>query len=316
LGTRGYRAIELARIYRNQSNDALFWEKFIENLMSKEDMENYNAHKSGTMKLQPFYENITDDMAHGFLKKLTGEVPKDYKGIGSFSTAQTILTKQMFDNDSATFYTSGMAQKAGDWIGVDLRTVRDVTKISILQGRNSVDDVDYFDHAVLEYSANGRDWNALIDDMQKQYVINWEGESVKARYIRIRRLDSKRSNFAAVRSFDVNPISIDNIGFAIATNEPKETMYAFDSNLGTSYKSENIDITMDVTEGTVGYTLLMNKVQAPVKCTQWDKKGKLVAETLLDKPFSKIEIADAKKVVKVKIEGAAEIYEIITDKAK
>lgn len=316
LGTRGYRAIELARIYRNQSNDALFWEKFIENLMSKEDMENYNAHKLGTMKLQPFYENITDDMAHGFLKKLTGEVPKDYKGIGSFSTAQTILTKQMFDNDSATFYTSGMAQKAGDWIGVDLRTVRDVTKISILQGRNSVDDVDYFDHAVLEYSANGRDWNALIDDMQKQYVINWEGESVKARYIRIRRLDSKRSNFAAVRSFDVNPISIDNIGFAIATNEPKETMYAFDSNLGTSYKSENIDITMDVTEGTVGYTLLMNKVQAPVKCTQWDKKGKLVAETLLDKPFSKIEIADAKKVVKVKIEGAAEIYEIITDKAK
>lgn len=311
LGTRGYRAIELGRIYRNQNDDALFWEKFIENIMSKEDREKYNAHKSGTMKLQPFYENITDDMAHGFLKKLTGETPKDYKGIGSFSSAKTILTKQMFDDDSTTYYTSGMSQKAGDWIGVDLRSVRDVTKVSILQGRNSVDDVDYFDHAVLEYSANGKDWAPMIDDMQKQYIINWEGEAVKARYVRIRRLESKRSNYAAVRSFDVNPLNIDNLGFALDTKEPKETLRAFDSNLGTSYKSDNVDITMEVTKGTSGYTLLMNKLQKPMKCIQLDKKGNVIAETVLDKPFSKIEIADTKKVVKVKFEGAAEIFEII-----
>ncbi len=316
LGTRGCRAIELGRIYRNQNDDALFWGKFIENLMSKEDRDNYNAHKSGTMKLQPFYENITDDMAHGFLKKLTGEVPKDYKGIGSFSSARTILTKQMFDDDSTTHYTSGMAQKANDWIGVDLRSVRDVTKVSILQGRNSVDDVDYFDHAVLEYSANGKEWTPMIDGMQKQYIINWEGDAVKARYVRIRRLDSKRTNYAAVRSFDVNPLSIEGLGFALETKEAKETLYAFDSNLGTSYKSDNIDIAMEVAAGTQGYTLLMNKLQSPVKCTQWDKKGNLIAETLLDKPFSKVEIADTKKVVKVKFEGKGEIFEIITEKSK
>ena len=44
-------------------------------------------------------------------------------------------------------------KKEGDWIGVDLRDIRDVTEISILQGRNSVDDVDYFDHAI---------WNVLL----------------------------------------------------------------------------------------------------------------------------------------------------------
>ena len=64
----------------------------------------------------------------------------------------------MLDRDTTTYYTSGMAQKAGDWIGVDLRTIRDVSEISILQGRNSVDDVDYFDHAILEYSEDGKIW--------------------------------------------------------------------------------------------------------------------------------------------------------------
>ena len=53
LGTRGKRAVELTRIYRTGQNDTLFWNKYIQNLMSKEDRKNYEAHKSGTMKLQP-----------------------------------------------------------------------------------------------------------------------------------------------------------------------------------------------------------------------------------------------------------------------
>lgn len=68
LGTRGKQAIELAQIYRAGNNDADFWNKYIHNLMSTDDRKNYEAHKSGTLKLQPFYENAMDDMAHGFLK--------------------------------------------------------------------------------------------------------------------------------------------------------------------------------------------------------------------------------------------------------
>lgn len=56
---------------------------YVNNLMSEEDRKAFNAHKSGTMKLQPFYENTMNDLAYEFLKKLTGEMPSVYKGIGS-----------------------------------------------------------------------------------------------------------------------------------------------------------------------------------------------------------------------------------------
>lgn len=111
LGTRGKQAIELAQIYRSGNDDSSFWNKYVQNLMSKEDRKAYEAHKSGTLKLQPFYENAMDDMAHGFLKKLLGTTPKDYKGIGSFGNSGTILTKLMLDNDTTTYYTSGIGQK-------------------------------------------------------------------------------------------------------------------------------------------------------------------------------------------------------------
>ena len=308
LGTRGKRAIELAQIYRTGNDDADFWNKYIQNLMSKEDRENYEAHKSGTLKLQPFYEYAMDDMAHGFLKKLLGTTPKDYKGIGSFGTSGTILTKLMLDNDSTTFYTSGIGQKDGDWIGVDLRDVRDVTEVRILQGRNSVDDVDYFDHATLECSVDGRTWTTLIGEMNKQYVIHWQGEAVKARYVRLKRLDSERKNYASVRTFEVNPVRIENLGFGLEMENPQQGVYAFDQNPGTSCRVTQ-SLSFEVPQGVKGYTLLMGKLPAPLKFKQFDKKGELVSETSVSSPFFKVELTNDE----VSIEGNAEIFEIIAE---
>ena len=312
LGTRGKRAIELGRIYRAGNDNAAFWNLYVKNLMSPEDRKAYEAHKSGTMKLQPFYENMMDDMSFGFLQKLTGEVPKDYRGIGSFSNSTSTLTKLMLDNDSATFYTSGVPQRKDSWIGLDLRAVRDVSEISILQGRNSVDDVDYMDHAALEYSADGKTWTPLIADMKQQYVINWKGEPVKARYVRLKRLESKRTNYAAVRSFDVNPIRVENLGFTLEATHPAEALYAFDGTLGTSYQHTGV-LSFGVPEGTQSYILLMNQLAAPVKCQQVDKDGKVVAETQLDAPYAEVQLA-GKEVVKIRLEGTAEIFEIIPRK--
>lgn len=309
LGTRGKRAIELAQIYRAGNDDADFWSKYIQNLMSKEDRKNYEAHKSGTLKLQPFYENAMDDMAHGFLKKLLGTTPKDYKGIGSFGSSGTILTKLMLDNDSTTFYTSGIGQKDGDWIGVDLRDVRDVTEVSILQGRNSVDDVDYFDHAALECSVDGRTWVPLIGELTKQYVIHWQGEPVKARYVRLKRLESDRKNYASVRTFDVNPVRIDNLGFKLEMEQPQQGVYAFDQNPGTSCRVTQ-SLSFEVPQGVKGYTLLMGELSAPLTFKQFGKKGELVSETSISSSFFKTELAND-EVSKVTIEGDAEIFEII-----
>lgn len=311
LGTRGKHAIELGQIFRSGKSDADFWSKYIHNLMSKEDRKNYEAHKSGTLKLQPFYENAMDDMSHEFLKKLLGSTPKDYKGIGSFGNSGTILTKLMLDNDTTTFYTSGIGQKDGDWIGVDLRDVRDVTEVSILQGRNSVDDVDYFDHAILECSADGKTWTPLIGELTKQYVINWKGDAIKARYVRLKRLDSERKNYASVRSFDVNPLHAENLGFKLEAENPLQAVYAFDQNLATSYQVAQ-SISFEVPQGVKAYTLLMNELSSPLKIKQFDKKGNLLSETTVSSPYFKLELTND-KVTKVSLEGKAEIFEVIAD---
>ena len=311
LGTRGKQAIELAQIYRSGNDDSSFWNKYVQNLMSKENRKAYEAHKSGTLKLQPFYENAMDDMAHGFLKKLLGTTPKDYKGIGSFGNSGTILTKLMLDNDTTTYYTSGIGQKEGDWVGVDLRDIRDVTEISILQGRNSVDDVDYFDHAILECSADGRTWTPLIKELNKQYVINWKGDAVKARYVRLKRLESERKNYASVRSFEVNPLHVENLGFKLESENPQQVVYAFDQNPATSYKVSDT-LTFEVPQGTKAYTLLMDELSAPLKVKQFDKKGELVSETSISSPFFKLELTND-KVTKVTLEGKAEIFEVIAN---
>ena len=219
----------------------------------------------------------------------------------------------MFDNDTASYYTSGFAQKAGDWIGVDLGSVREVNEVSILQGRNSVDDVDYFDHAVLEYSADGKTWTPMIDDMNQQYVINWKDKdnAVKARYIRLKRLESKRTNYASVRSFDVNPLRLDNVGFNIEATNSEEALRAFDQRLNTSYKNTG-KLTFEVTPETKGYTLLMNRPSAPVKLSFWKADGTMASEMTIDTPFFRVGLNDG--ITKVQIDGTVEIFEIIADK--
>lgn len=316
LGTRAKRALELARIYRSGKDNAGFWDKYVQNLMSKEDRKNYEAHKSGTMKLQPFYENAMDDMGHGFLMRLTKETPMYYKGIGSFKNAGTTLSKLMFDNDSTTYYTSGMSQKDGDWIGVNLGSIKDVTEVSILQGRNSVDDVDYFDHVLLECSENGKVWTPLTKALEKQYVINWSGEPVKARYVRLKRLESARTNYASVRSFVVNPPRVEKLGFRLEAENMQQALYAFDNRLSTSYANQGT-LAFEVSQGTKGYTILTDQISSkdngritPAKFKQFRTDGTLVAETSIDTPFSEIELNE--ETTEVKIEGKVDIFEIIS----
>lgn len=310
LGTRGKNAIEIARIYRSGADNSAFWNKYIQNMMTADEQKAYEAHKSGTMKLQPFYENMMDDMAYGFLQKLTGETPMDYKGIGSFKTAATTQVKLMLDDNDQSYYTSGTAQKAGDWLGVDLGCLRDVREVSILQGRNSVDDVDFFDHAILECSEDGKQWKPLIDDMQNQYVIEWKGKPVKARYVRLRRLDSKRTNWAAIRSFDVNPARVDNLGFKLEADSVQQALSAFDQRLSTSYHNHGTLI-FEVPQGTHSYTWLFGKLPSNGNVTlrQLKTDGSVLSETDVHSSFLQLELA--KDAAKIELTGDVEIFEII-----
>ena len=306
LGLRGEKALELIKILEKGYYEA-FWSGYVDNLMTQDELESYNAHKCGTLKLQPFYENAMDDLGIKFYEKLSGGKTSVMRGMGSFNNSYSTQTKLMFDNDSTTFYTSGVAQTPGSWIGADLGTVVPVKEILILQGRNSVDDVDYFDHAALQCSEDGKTWTTLIDDMQKQYVIRWTGDPVQARFVRLQRLDSKKQNWASVRTFEVNPVRPDNLGFAIESSETDKAVNAFDKNLQSCFKFRGT-LSFGVPENTDRVTILTGR-DGRYTVSQFSADGtELASETVID-PFSKIEIVP--EAEKVTIKGKADIYEII-----
>ena len=320
LGTRGKRAVELMGIYRSGIPDtALFWEKYSQNIMSAEDRKSYEAHKSGTMKLQPFYENAMSDMGFGFLASLSGKTPKEYRGMGSFSNSGGMTASLMFDGDSTTYYTSGVSQKDGSWVGVDLRTVRDIRGVSILQGRNSTDDVDYFDHAVVEYSVDGKEWKPLTGGLEGQYVINWSGEGVEARYLRLKRLASDRKNYIAIRSFDI--ITGDEItGDENTMSGEKAAAPAFDGRISTSYSLDG-EISWKVPEGIQECILLTCLQQknggegdagefcVSLVLTQYANDGSLIEKNMIETPYFKMRLKPETAVMK--LSGNVEVVEIV-----
>jgi len=311
LGTRGKNAVRLARVYRSGVKDnARFWADYVQNMMSDEDQKAFDEHKSGSMKMQPFYENTMDEMAHGFMQSVLHATPKDYRGIGSFANSSTTQAKLMLDNDTVSYYTSGVSQRKDSWIGLDLRAVRDVKEVNILQGRNSVDDVDYFDHATLECSVDGKNWTSLIPEMTKQYVINWKGDAVKARYVRLRRLDSKRTNYASVRSFEVNPLHVETLDFELqVSGDSQKALSIFDQNAVTAYKN-NGNVTFGVPAGTKEYTFMMGNMVSPLTCKMLNAKGKTVKEFTINAPFTTVTLPK-EEVCKVSLDGKADIYEIV-----
>lgn len=309
LGTRGEKALNLIKLYAKTDNKT-FWTAYTHNLMSEEDRKAFNAHKSGTMKMQAFYENTMDDLLKKFYFKLTGELPLSYKAIGSFKNLSTIQGKLMLDNDSTTFYTSGTAQDNLSWIGIDLGKAGEIREISIRQGRNSVDDVDYFDNAVLECSEDGKSWTALTGSLHKQYVIDWAGTPVKGRYVRLKKLPSAKTNWAAVRSFEVNPTKVKDLNFSIEADDVEKALLAFDKNPSTSYVNRGV-LSFTLPEKVPGCTLLLNlnSSKSPVKLRQFASGHQILSETTIDSPFVRVDFA--KGASKVEIDGPVEIFEII-----
>lgn len=216
----------------------------------------------------------------------------------------------MLDNDSTTYYTSAASQDNKSWIGVDLCNTTGITEVSILQGRNSVDDVDYFDNAIVEYSEDGENWTALTDTLRRQYVIDWNGTPVKARYVRLKKLPSTKSNWAAVRSFDINPTKAEKLNFRIEADNLEKALFAFDKNPSTSYINNGI-LSFTLPENISGCTMLFkpDSSKGPLKLLQYASDNELLAETTIDTPFVKVDFI--KGTERVAIDGAVEIFEII-----
>lgn len=308
LGTRGKNALKLMEMFKHEAPEA-FWNSYVRNLMSAEDKKAYDAHRSGTMKLQPFYEKAMEDMSEAFYERLTGEKPAVQRPVGSYPSAYTTQGKNMLDADTLSFYHSGVGQKTGDWIGVDLGKVMPIWEVDLKQGRNATDDVDYFDHAILEYSADGLSWHPLIADLRKQYDIRWTGQGVRGRFVRLRKLPSVKTNWLAVRSFKVNPVSVSSLGLDVRSGQGETAIRAFDEQPLTSFHLAGT-LSFSVPKHARRYVLLLKLPEnQTVKVRQHDKKGRVVAEAAVNSSFCQFDVV--KKAARLSIEGNAEIYEII-----
>lgn len=308
LGTRGKNALKLMEMFKHEAPEA-FWNSYVRNLMSAEDKKAYDAHRSGTMKLQPFYEKAMEDMSEAFYERLTGEKPAVQRPVGSYPSVYTTQSKNMLDADTLSFYHSGVGQKTGDWIGVDLGKVMPIWEVDLKQGRNATDDVDYFDHAILECSADGQTWHPLIADLRKQYDIRWTGQGVRGRFVRLRKLPSEKTNWLAVRSFKVNPVGVSSLGLDVRSGQGETAIRAFDEQPLTSFHLSGT-LSLCIPKHARRYILLLKLPEnQTVKVRQHDKKGRVVAQTAVNSSFYQFDVA--KKAARLSIEGNAEIYEII-----
>lgn len=311
LGTRGKRTLDLMQMFK-QGKDADFWHAYVHNLMSNADRQLYANHRSGTMKLQPFYEEGMKDLCNAFYRKVAHKDAFVYRAMGSYPNLQSTLSRLMFDNDTTSYYTSTVAQQTGEWIGVDLGKVMPVHEVHILQGRNSVDDVDYYDHAILECSADGKTWQPLIEDMKKVYDVRWKGADVPARYVRIRKLASAKHNWTSIRLFSVNPLHTSLLDFALqAGKQTGEALMAFDNQPTTSFFLEGT-LAFGVKKGTHQYTFLMklpSTTDSKVVISQYDKRGKLLGRQVVTTDFYQLTVLP--KATQVKVEGRAEVFEVI-----
>ena len=310
LGKRGSATLDLIKTYET-GNDSAFWSAYVANTMTDADREAFNAHKVGTMKLQPFYENAMDDMLAAFYKRVSGKNPTAYRPVGSYRNLPATISKLMLDNNPDTYYTSAYGQVYGDWIGLDLGEIRPVEEVEVIQGRNSTDDVDYFDNTILEASPDGKEWVALTDSLQNTYEIRWRDSApVDARYVRIRKLHSPKRNWAAVRMFNVNPPTPERIGIAIKATDPQAALSAFDSNPTTVYNLES-ELTFDRLPSAKGCVMLLSNVGSGVTVSQYDAKGKLIEEQPVTADFTRITFAP--KTATIRLAGPCTIHEIITE---
>lgn len=306
LGQRGLRTLDLIKTFET-GNDSIFWNAYTANVMTPAQREAFEAHKIGTMKLHTFYEKSMDGMVKAFFEKLTGKKPMMPAGAGSYPNLRTTQAKLMLDGDTATYYTSANSQKAGDWIGLDLLETRPVDEVLVKQGRNSIDDVDYFDNVILEYSADGRTWNALTPGMEKTYVIHHKGEPVNARYVRLRRLDSEKSNWASVREFSVNPATAERVGLNLAAADMAGALMAFDTDLNTSMNLDG-DFAFDrVPEAAT--LIVLGDGGGNITVSQLDKDGKEISSVTAANPYTKVTLLG--NTARVKVSGKSRIFEVV-----
>lgn len=313
LGLLGERCLDVLDLMSSfgRLSDADFWKGYTAALMTDEGLKSYNAHKSGSLKIQPFYETALDDMSAAFYKKITGSAPRLYDRIGTFPSLETPMWKNMTDDDPQTYYRSVAYQQTGDWIGLDLGSVTPVDYVKVVQGQDDKADKDFFDRFILEYSLDKEQWTALTQEQSGSLVTIWSGAPVQARYVRLRNVETVTPGRrrGCVRTFSVNPITPERLGFRLSSYDNDAACRAFDRNLSSSFQSYG-SFSFGVDSSVRSCKLLARlKEGDSIKLRLLDADGTCLGEKISSEPFTRADIVPGTETVE--IIGSAEIFEII-----
>ena len=165
--------------------------------------------KAGSRYLEPFATDLMDYVSDEIVPLLNpgglNKEPTFYAVLGGREMEASAESDKMFDGNPETFAAFGVNQKAGDYFGIDLGTVKELNSVHVLQGRTASHH-DYFHKAVLECSVDGQHWTALTEKVNS-HDIQVSDLSLAARYVRLRLLETGYGNKADywtdVREFTV-----------------------------------------------------------------------------------------------------------------
>lgn len=296
LAERTDRALDLMEICAG-GNGAEFWDGYIANRMDSVRTAAYEAHKVGTLKWQPFYEELMDRMVDSFYRTQAGAPSSIPNVIGTFGNIQSPSRKKMFDGDSTTVYFADRVQQPGDYIGIELPEPTPLTDIRILQGRDA-NDVVLFDLCALEYSTDGNRWTALLDSLSWQRTIEWrlpEGaQAPVAKFVRLKKHPSDLQQGVGIREFSVNSQGV--------TPE-------FDRNPSTA-RPIGGSLTVSAAPDARALRLLLGDLAGQtIACTQLDAEGNSLESRALTGSFAEITLRPGTHAVR--LDGHADLFEVI-----
>ena len=134
----------------------------------------------------------------------------------------------------------------------------------------------------------------MTEPMQGVYDIEWKGEAVEARYVGIRKLESKKRNWLAIRSFEINPVA--------------ESEYGWDANPFTVVDAREAVVTA-VAEGAATAQLLLGKLSEGAYVELLDSNRAPIQRLDITQPNTKLNLATGTAYIAIKNDGG--LYEVV-----
>ncbi|MGR6320685.1 beta-N-acetylglucosaminidase domain-containing protein [Micromonospora soli] len=126
------------------------------------------------------------------------------KGTNSLGQWQANSPANMVDGDLTTFYWSDRAANPGAYVGVDLGSVQEISKIDLYMSKPT-SPTDYIRQGVLEFSADGSTWTTVGTYKDQPEIHAAVAQGTKARYVRM-RATAAQNTWVVVREFQVTVV--------------------------------------------------------------------------------------------------------------